>query len=63
MKKQIIVIHGGDTFETYEEYLKFLKEWELDFKDFINDKGDWKKNLGKNLGEEFEVIYLNMPNT
>lgn len=62
MKKQIIVIYGGDTFETYNEYLKFLKEWEIDFEDYINDKGDWKRNLGENLGEEFEIVYPNMPN-
>ena len=33
MKKQVIVIHGGDTFKTHEEYLRFLKEWEINFED------------------------------
>jgi len=61
MKKQIIVIHGGEIFDTYEEYVKFLKNYELDF-DKLKVKG-WKETLSERLGEEFDVISPKMPNS
>lgn len=63
MKHQIFVIHGGDTFDTYEEYLKFLKDWEIDFEEYRSGKSGWKKTLGERLGKDFEVIMPNMPNS
>jgi len=62
MKHQIVVIHGGDSFDTYEEYLKFLKDWRIDFEEYRNPESGWKKNLAKDLGPDFEVIMPNMPN-
>jgi predicted alpha/beta hydrolase family esterase len=62
MKKQIVVIHGGDTFESHEEYMKFLKEWVINFRDYLNPVSDWKKKLASQLGNGFEVILPNMPN-
>ena len=61
MKKQIIVIHGGDTFETYEEYIFSLKSFEIDFEKMMS-KG-WKDNLEKDLGRGFEVVLPRMPNS
>jgi len=61
MKKQIVVIHGGDTFDTYEEYLSFLKSYELNLNK-LKTKG-WKNSLEEKLGEEFEVFLPNMPNS
>jgi len=61
MKTQIIVIRGGDTFETYEEYLSFLKDFQIDL-DYINKKG-WKRSLQEKLGDDFEVISPRMPNS
>ena len=61
MKKQIIVIHGGDTFETYEEYIFSLKSFEIDFEKMMS-KG-WKDNLEKDLGRGFEVVLPKMPNS
>ena len=29
-KKQVVVIHGGDIFKTYDEYLDFLRNYEID---------------------------------
>ena len=60
MKKQIVVIHGGDTFEKYEEFLSFLKNFQID-PDYFKNKG-WKDTLQDKLGEDFEVIAPNMPN-
>ncbi len=60
MKKQIVVIHGGDTFDTYKEYISFLKSFEIDFRR-IKSRG-WKDSLGKELGKGYEVILPAMPN-
>jgi hypothetical protein len=58
--KQILIIHGADTFKTYEEYLAFLKGFQIDFEKFR--RGDWKSGLRGKLGEDFEVILPIMPN-
>ncbi|MBN2198049.1 alpha/beta hydrolase [Candidatus Wolfebacteria bacterium] len=63
MKKQIFVIHGGDTFITYEKYLSFLKNLQFDFERFKISKNNWKTNLPENLGDDFEVIAPRMPNS
>ncbi len=60
MKQQVVVIHGGETFDTYEAYLEFLKAYSLDF-DAMGQKM-WKDTLGEKLGEEYEVIKPRMPN-
>ena len=60
MKRQVVVIRGGDVFDTYKEYLKFLKNYKIDFKK-LGMKG-WKSNLEKDLGKGFEVILPVMPN-
>jgi hypothetical protein len=62
MKKQIIAIHGGETFDTYEEYLSFLKNFEIDFERIKNREKNWKKTLPEELGSDFEVILPEMPN-
>ncbi len=60
MKKQIVVIHGGDSFDTYEEYMENLRVEEINLEDFFR-KG-WKKNLAERLGDDFVVIAPRMPN-
>jgi len=62
MKHQIIVIHGGDVFNTYEEYLVFLKSREIDFERYRTHWKDWKATLDEKLGKEFEVILPTLPN-
>ncbi len=62
MKKQVFIIHGGNTFKTYEEYFLFLKDWEIDFEKYKENKKNWKINLQEELGDEFEVIAPKMPN-
>jgi len=58
MKKQIFIIGGGDVFETHEEYIDFLKTFEVSLEDF-SYKG-WKKNLGAAL-PEYDIFPLQMP--
>lgn len=62
MKKQIVVIHGGDTFETENDYLKFLNDFQIDIERYKTSKNDWKPWLREMLGEDFEVILPAMPN-
>jgi len=62
MKKQVVVIHGGDTFETYEEYLNFLRSYEIDIERYKSDQSDWKPWLRQKLGSNYEVILPIMPN-
>lgn len=62
MKKQVIVIGGGDTFETREKYLDFLHNYEIDIERYKSDKTDWKPWLRKKLGKDYEVILPIMPN-
>jgi len=59
MKKQIVIIHGGTTFDTYEEYMTYLNSCEVTLEN-INKK-DWKDFLSSKL-PEFEIIYPKMPN-
>ena len=61
MKQQVFSIHGGNAFETYEEYLADLKQKEVSIEGtrFM----DWKGNLQKVLGDPYEVILPRMPNS
>jgi len=60
MAKQIILIHGGNTFEKYGDYLKFLKTLEPSL-DYLKKKS-WKDSLQDKLGDGFDVIQMQMPN-
>ena len=62
MKKQVVVIHGGDVFKTYKEYLADLKSEKLDVNEKrSNETKRWKDTLDKKLGKNFQVIYPEMP--
>lgn len=58
MQTQVIVIHGGMTFNKKKDYLDFLKNRKIS----IEKKPDWSKEyLIKKLGKNFEVIRPRMP--
>lgn len=61
MKQQLLVVHGGDTFENYEDYLYFLQNFQIDL-ERLKSKEDWKTTLQKRLGDEYEVFLPSMPN-
>ncbi len=61
MKKQVLVIHGGETFLSYEKYLEYLKNYEIDFEKIKKKQNGWKKHLQEDLGDDFEVIQPQMP--
>lgn len=60
MKQQILIINGGSTFDTYDEYLSDLKNLELDF-ERLGRKG-WKSWLKAEFEETFDIIIPKMPN-
>lgn len=59
MKKQVFVIHGGNAFNSYEEYIQYLKRKEVSLADL--QYKDWKHDLAQKLGDEYEVISPRMP--
>jgi uncharacterized protein len=59
-KQQIIVIHGGNAFDKYEDYIEDLKTKEVSLERLLYK--DWKKNLPEVLGEQYEIIAPQMPN-
>ncbi len=60
MKKQVVVIHGGDAFNTYEEYLEDLKSVTLNL-ERLRSRG-WKSSFQEKLGDEYDVLIPDMPN-
>ncbi len=60
MKKQVILIHGGSTFDTFKEYLAFLKGLKIDLNRYRRTK--WSDSLRKDLGSRFDVLLPKMPN-
>lgn len=63
IKTQVVIIHGGDTFNSDREYQNFLKNFEIDIERYKQDKTDWKPWLRKALGKKYEVILPKMPNS
>ncbi|TRZ64496.1 MAG: hypothetical protein D4Q79_01430 [Spirochaetia bacterium] len=61
-KIQIFLVHGGNTFKTYKEYIALLKNVKLDFERYWTRRKGWKATLDKKLGKNFEVILIDMPN-
>jgi len=61
MKQQILIIHGGDTFHNYEDYIFYLKNKVIDL-DKFRSKG-WKDNLQNDLGSDYDVMLPRMPNS
>lgn len=59
MKKQVVVIHGGEAFDTYEEYLAYLRKYPYD--PFEGRIDGWKQAIPQTLGDGFEVIAPSMP--
>ena len=60
-KQQVVVIHGGTTFPSYEEYIEHLTTKTLDI-ERLRSRSDWKGTLQESLGEEYDVLAPRMPN-
>ena len=61
MKKQIIVIHGGTTFPTYDAYIEHLTTLDIDIAR-LRYKVDWKGTMAHDLGNDYDVLTPKMPN-
>jgi predicted alpha/beta hydrolase family esterase len=60
MQHQVLVIHGGTAFSSYEQYLEYLKNKEVTLERILAK--DWKSGLEKNLGAGYQVVAPTMPN-
>jgi len=60
MKKQVVLIHGGSTFDIYKDYLAFLKNLKIDLNRYRRTK--WSDSLRQELGSRFDVLLPKMPN-
>jgi len=58
-KKQVIVIHGGDTFRSHDDYVAYLKAYKLDLTRL--KQKTWKDHLQSYLGSTYDVILPKMP--
>lgn len=59
MKKQVLFINGGSTFNKYEDYLLSLKGLKIDLDRYRKTK--WSDTLRKDLGDNFDVLLPKMP--
>lgn len=60
MVQQVLVIHGGNAYENYDNYIQHLKDKELSLEK-LRAEG-WKNTLQKALGDDYEVFTPFMPN-
>lgn len=60
--KQVIVIHGGTTFASYDTYLDYLSRKTVSI-DRLLPKSSWKDSLQQALGEDYLVLTPSMPNS
>jgi len=58
--KQILIIHGGDSFSSYEVYLENLRAKELDY-DSLKLQKKWKTWIAEQL-PEIDVLLPTFPN-
>lgn len=59
--KQILIIHGGNSFSSYEAYREYLKNKELNYSKLIQPIR-WKERLTDDL-PDFDIIFPSMPNS
>lgn len=57
--KQIVFIHGADSFRTYDEYFAALKTWT--YEPPTGNEKKWKDSLVPALGEDWEMLSPAMP--
>ena len=60
-KTQIVIIHGGNSFRNYADYICFLKTTPLK-KENLKSKKDWKDMLNAKLPKHYDVLSPRMPN-
>lgn len=61
MKRQVLVVHGGTSFDTPHDYIEFIKTRDLTL-DSLRCTYDWKASLAHALGDTADVLHPRMPN-
>lgn len=59
MEKQLLFVHGGDAFDTYEEFIENLRSFTVDP---YASKKKWRMSLQSDLGKGYQVMLPEMPN-
>mgnify|MGYP000846868924 FL=1 len=62
MTKQVVIIHGGTTFNSKKEYLEYLENQTIDI-ERLKPGYDWKQTVQEQLGDQFSVLCVKMPNS
>ena len=62
MKTTVLVIHGGNTYNTYEEYINNLSSKTVDL-DRLRYGVGWKDTITGDLGDDYDVFLPSMPNS
>jgi predicted alpha/beta hydrolase family esterase len=62
MKKQVVYIHGGDSFSEHEDFLQDLRTKTIRSLPGTESNKFWTETLQEDLGEDFELFKLAMPN-
>jgi predicted alpha/beta hydrolase family esterase len=62
MAKQVVIIHGGTTFDNRKEYLAYLENQTIDI-ERLKPGYDWKLTLSEHLGGNYIVLCPKMPNS
>ena len=60
--QQVVLIHGGEDFVSYDAYIAHLKSEPVKIDDFL-PKRRWKRTLAERLGEGYQVFTPKMPNS
>ena len=60
MKKQLIHIHGGESFSSYNDYVAFLEDYHIDTLQKEEVK-KWRDRYEEFLGDHWEIIRPRMP--
>ncbi|MEK7634879.1 MAG: alpha/beta hydrolase [Patescibacteria group bacterium] len=61
MKKQIVIIHGGNVLNKKDDFLAYLKKRKVVKEDFKTKKS-WKDNFETKMESKFEIFAPKMPN-
>ncbi len=59
-RKQILIIHGGTVFDSYNDYLNYLRQYKIESLADLHFQ-DWKSELEESLADKFEIIRPSMP--
>src|SRR3989338_6639445 len=62
MKKQVVFVHGGDSFTKKEDFFQHLRTMPLRSLPGKESPLHWTQTLVADLGEEYDVFMLSMPN-